>query len=747
MKKNQKYEPQSKPSTQGSVASRSELTSQHSSAPWQIILYSKILILCLLESTTFAQTPPVVMQWGTHLDIKKNNGSTSDWCYAIKETRDGGFIACGYSGHASGYTVGPAIVKLDPTGNVMWHHEYDPTGNVAFGALTDIIETENGNFAAVGEQQGSSNYPNNAIFILTDPLGNELNASNWVLPPRYSGTPHKEKASNIVQAPDGDFFITVNSVDPSNSLDQGFILKTDGYTINSTSWTASTFFGTTKYNLAPLKLGVVSGLDCDIIVSGWHQLGSDVTISENNCDGNLVPSLSVINSDVDAFRIHYTNSSNTYSTSWSQTYPNSIFAANHYYDDLGPYYSNNSCSCSSPFLDFYFSNINHNEPSQLIVSKNQNEIEISCYVGLVWPQDLPVMNSNGGVYDCNRTYIHQPSSNAYGEYKDANAYVLKINYSNGGVVPLSSNLNPIHVAHFSADDFRIGMTEDDCENIYIAGTTSDWILDYVHSTDLTQPAIEDALVCKIANDHTRLWRRNFVSPGLIPTTDPVSLVTYDENCIFNIAFKKEDNTVLVVGNNGENEDDMFITKLSGSEQLAYQWDYSNYNVPTGGITYWPGNGNATPLSIRERILIPNNATLVIDNCTIEFGETRELFDFSDLPYSQAQSNVNSHQGGIVIQKGGKLIVRNHAELRGLEKNSLDACSRDYMWDGISIEGDPAASSGSSQGQIEITDNATIRDARCGMRFDSRTWFNNQQNESTNSNDFEWDKGRLSYPSS
>ena len=158
-----------------------------------------VLILSILGISAIAQSPPVVMQWGTHLDIKKNNGSTRDWCYAIKETRDGGFIACGYSGHSTGSSVGPCIVKLDPKGVVVWHKEFDPIGIASFGVLIDIIETVNGNFAAVGEQQAANN-KYRALLILTDALGNKLNQNSWVLPSRFAaGTPN-EKAFNIVEA-------------------------------------------------------------------------------------------------------------------------------------------------------------------------------------------------------------------------------------------------------------------------------------------------------------------------------------------------------------------------------------------------------------------------------------------------------------------------------------------------------------------------------------------------------------------
>ena len=93
------------------------------------------------------------------------------------------------------------------------------------------------------------------------------------------------------------------------------------------------------------------------------------------------------------------------------------------------------------------------------------------------------------------------------------------------------------------------------------------------------------------------------------------------------------------------------------------------------------------------------------------------------------------------------MLRNKAVLRGLEKNPDNPCGREYMWDGISVEGDPGAPEGSLyQGVVEIIDGATIQDARCGMRLDSRTWYNNQPPQpDPPSNTEQWDRGRLSYP--
>src|SRR4051812_23897644 len=44
---------------------------------------------------------PSVMQWATHVDITEtatiSGVGSEDWCFSIKKSLDGGYIACGYS--------------------------------------------------------------------------------------------------------------------------------------------------------------------------------------------------------------------------------------------------------------------------------------------------------------------------------------------------------------------------------------------------------------------------------------------------------------------------------------------------------------------------------------------------------------------------------------------------------------------------------------------------------------------------
>lgn len=688
----------------------------------RIFFLISLFFLINLQITNLKGATPTkpVMQWATHVDITETatitGAGSSDWCFSIKKSMDGGYIACGYSQIYDGthVNVGPSIIKLDPAGNVLWHREFDPGGTASYGALTEIVEAPNGNLGAVGYQQSNPN-PNNAIFILTDKDGILLNGSSMIVPNIFAT--NDQEARKLCVAPDGKFLFTLRS--KKVNIDCSFIEKTDGYTY-SIQWFSSTYYGVKDYYLDNIKIGnVTSSTDYDVIVGGFHILNT-TTITGNDKDGNAIPARDVPETDIDLYRLR--NNSGVWSTTWLNVYPNSLFSTL-YYDDKGPYNPDGTTgsSCSpgvSTFLDNWFHAPSLNVPAEVIVSDQPSkDIALLAYVNLVWPGDAHAyFSATNGVDDCIRGVT-------YNELKDAQGFVLRVDYATGNVLALPNN-NPIHVGHYSGDDFRLGMVEDKCGNLLVTGTMAANDLG-VNSTDLTVPPLEDALVTKISQNHDRIWRRNFNAPGL-HTGGGLT-----ENCPFAIAFNPDDNSVIIAGNNGERDDDYIFIKLTDDEQLNYPWANSAAVTDIFGSTVWN-----TSTNIKGRVIVHNGATLTIDNCTIEFGETREMNDY----------NASSIQlSGIWVQKGGRLIVRNNAILKGLSRNTHSNCSRDYMWDGITLEGDPNKDEGlSNQGTIALYNTPTIQDARCGIRCDSKTFFNNQP-ETLLTADVTWDRGRLSYP--
>ncbi|MBA3828172.1 MAG: transposase [Taibaiella sp.] len=113
--------------------------------------------------------------------------------------------------------------------------------------------------------------------------------------------------------------------------------------------------------------------------------------------------------------------------------------------------------------------------------------------------------------------------------------------------------------------------------------------------------------------------------------------------------------------------------------------------------------------------------MYVSTGTFNFAATNQLWDYWLLPNYNSISSVGatgSMGAGIVVQPGGKLII-NGAILKGIN-NSPDR----NMWDGIIVAGNPSATrSYTTQGDVEISGNATIQDAIFGIAA-SRTYRNN-----------------------
>jgi hypothetical protein len=101
--------------------------------------------------------------------------------------------------------------------------------------------------------------------------------------------------------------------------------------------------------------------------------------------------------------------------------------------------------------------------------------------------------------------------------------------------------------------------------------------------------------------------------------------------------------------------------------------------------------------IRGSIIIHSGGTMVISNSVVSFADTRSWND---------QHNI-TNPTRILVEAGGKLIVKNGSVLKG-----IDACNN--MWDGIQVQGKPdKPQNATDQGQVQVL-SSTIKDARIGV---------------------------------
>lgn len=120
---------------------------------------------------------------------------------AIIETEDSGFVATGYYETTSGSGVGPDIwvLAIDSNGNISWSKAYGDQGfNTEYGY--DVLQTPDGGYVVVGNANSYDSSAFDAIILRLDPSGNIL----WE---RELGGTDNEEATSLQLTMDGGYIV------------------------------------------------------------------------------------------------------------------------------------------------------------------------------------------------------------------------------------------------------------------------------------------------------------------------------------------------------------------------------------------------------------------------------------------------------------------------------------------------------------------------------------------------------------
>ena len=194
------------------------------------------------------------------------------------------------------------------------------------------------------------------------------------------------------------------------------------------------------------------------------------------------------------------------------------------------------------------------------------------------------------------------------------------------------------------------------------------------------------------------WRKNFIAAGAL-------------NCPFAMATTC-DGSIVVGGNNDLHDEDYYLIKLGDDCQNNFTYDEDGNRTLTSNETW------SSSKTIRGKITVPNGKTLTINNnAVIQFASTWETNEVEIL----AQNAPNTVVSKIVVQCGGKLNLSS-CRLKG-----LNACNKEYMWEGIEVQGNPGVpQSATNQGVLSMS-NATIENARTAIVADVK-YYNSDGNE-------------------
>ncbi|WP_262149388.1 T9SS type A sorting domain-containing protein [Chryseobacterium foetidum] len=136
---------------------------------------------------------------------KRYGGSQNDFAHSVKPTSDDGFIVAGntfsVNGHISG-SIGPSdawLIKLDQSGNLQWEKSL---GGQTYDAAKSVIQTSDGGYLIAGDSAATNGIPsgNNGTI---DFYVVKLNSTGNVMWHKCLGGDNTDFGMQIIQTSDG----------------------------------------------------------------------------------------------------------------------------------------------------------------------------------------------------------------------------------------------------------------------------------------------------------------------------------------------------------------------------------------------------------------------------------------------------------------------------------------------------------------------------------------------------------------
>ena len=154
---------------------------------------------------------------GALLWEKSYGGNDWDFAYSLQQTNDGGFIIAGttYSfghGNADGY-----IIKTNANGDTTWTRTY---GGLKDDEFKSVIQTTDGNYALAG-------YTKSYHDSLGDVWALKINQTGDTLWRKFYGGNKQDFGNQIIEHPNGDFFIAGGTESFGVGLLDGYSLRLD----------------------------------------------------------------------------------------------------------------------------------------------------------------------------------------------------------------------------------------------------------------------------------------------------------------------------------------------------------------------------------------------------------------------------------------------------------------------------------------------------------------------------------------
>mgnify|MGYP006137324901 CR=1 FL=1 len=139
--------------------------------------------------------------------------------HAVKQTKDGGYVICGYSNSKGNGSYDGYLVRTDDTGSVVWEKYY---GGFDWDKFYDVELTPDGGFMLVGETNSFGAGDADAWIVKTDSLGN----LEWE---KFLGGKKKDIAHALISTKDGNYaFCGENASKNDTTKGDAWLVKFDG---------------------------------------------------------------------------------------------------------------------------------------------------------------------------------------------------------------------------------------------------------------------------------------------------------------------------------------------------------------------------------------------------------------------------------------------------------------------------------------------------------------------------------------
>ncbi|MGZ3882985.1 MAG: T9SS type A sorting domain-containing protein, partial [Bacteroidia bacterium] len=134
------------------------------------------------------------------------------------------YFVAGYSQSFGGGDYDIYLIKIDPSGNLLWQKTYGGTGNEH---AREIIHTSDGNYVLTGPS--NSGQSSQQAFLM------KIDLAGTVLWTKYYGGSGQETSNSVKQTPDGGFMMSGQTFSYGQSSGVVYLIKTD---VNGdTTWT------------------------------------------------------------------------------------------------------------------------------------------------------------------------------------------------------------------------------------------------------------------------------------------------------------------------------------------------------------------------------------------------------------------------------------------------------------------------------------------------------------------------------